>query len=90
MKVGGGKNGLMSRVYQELFLSAQIRLSFPPFLPGLATDQPEVDKLFWSDGEAAGKAYSRAQEKDAYWQRGKAQRCPSVLWHVLGGEAKYL
>lgn len=55
-----------------------------------ATDQLEVDKLFWADGAAAGKACSRDREKDAYWQQGKAQRSPSVLWHVLGGEAKYL
>ena len=48
-----------------------------------ATIQPEVDKLFWADGAAAGKAYSRDQEQDAYWPRGKAQRRPSVIWYVL-------
>ena len=42
-----------------------------------ATDQHEVDKLYWADGAAAGKAYSRDQEQDAYWPRGAAQplRC---------------
>ena len=46
-------------------------------------DQREVDKLFWSDGAAAGKAYGRDQKQDAYWPRGKAQRRPGVIWYVL-------
>ena len=53
-----------------------------------ATDQSEVDKLFWPDGAAAGRAYSRDQELDAYWPRGRTQKRSGLLWHVFVGEAK--
>ena len=45
------------------------------------TDQQRVDKLFWPNGAAAGKAYNKDQELDSYWPRGKAQqttRCALV------------
>jgi hypothetical protein len=51
-------------------------------------DQHEVDKLFWPDGAAAGKAYTHDRELDAYWPRGKAQRRPGVIWYVLAGEVQ--
>ena len=51
-------------------------------------DQREVDKLFWPDGAAAGRAYNRDQMLDAYWPRGKARRRPGVIWYVLVGEVK--
>ena len=53
-----------------------------------ATDQLEIDKLFWPDGAAAGKAYSRDQEQDTYWPRGKAQRRPGIIWYVLAAEVQ--
>jgi hypothetical protein len=52
------------------------------------TDQQRVDKLFWPNGAAAGKAYNKDQELDSYWPRGKAQRRPGVLWYVLPGGEK--
>ena len=53
-----------------------------------ATDQQAVGKLFWPDGAAAGKAYSRDQEQDAYWPRGKTQRRPAMIWYVLVAEVQ--
>jgi hypothetical protein len=52
------------------------------------TRQSEVEKVFWPDGAAAGKAYSRDQEQDAYWPRGEAQRRPGVIWYVLVAEVQ--
>ena len=51
-------------------------------------DQHEVDKLFWRDGAAAGKAYSREQELDAYWPRGATRQRSGQLWWVLVSEVK--
>ena len=51
-------------------------------------DHVAVDKLFWTDGAAAGKAYSRDQELDAYWPRGSAQRRPGAIWYVMVGKEK--
>jgi hypothetical protein len=51
-------------------------------------DHVEADKLFWTNGAAAGKAYSRDQELDAYWPRGSAQRRPGAIWYVMVGKEK--
>jgi hypothetical protein len=42
-----------------------------------------VDRLFWTDGAAAGKAYNRDSRHDAYWPRGTALRRQSVIWYTL-------
>jgi len=52
------------------------------------TVKSEIDKLFWPDGAAAGKAYSRGQEQDAYWPRGEAQRRPAMIWYTLVAEVQ--
>jgi hypothetical protein len=50
-------------------------------------DQNAVDKLFWPNGAAAGKAYNRNQDLDTYWPRGETRQRAGVLWYVLiGGE----
>ena len=51
-------------------------------------EQHEVDKLFWPDGAAAGKAYNRDQELDAYWPRGETRRRKGAIWYVLMKKAE--
>lgn len=50
--------------------------------------QGVVDKLFWMDGAAAGKAYNSDQRLDAYWPQGKAQQRPGVIWYVMVGKGR--
>ena len=45
----------------------------------------EIEKLFWPNGAAAGRAYNRAGENDAYWPQNKAECKPYLLWRVLTG-----
>lgn len=51
-------------------------------------DQQAVEKLFWPDGAAAGKAYGRDPDVDAYWPRSATQRRPGVVWHALVAREK--
>lgn len=45
----------------------------------------QVEKLFWPDGAAAGRAYNRDGENDAYWPQARAGQEERVLWYVLEG-----
>ena len=53
---------------------------------GMRGNSPEqVEKLFWPNGAAAGRAYNRNGDSDAYWPQNKAGRESCLLWRVLGG-----
>jgi hypothetical protein len=53
---------------------------------GMRGNSPEqVEKLFWPNGAAAGRAYNRNGENDAYWPQNRADREACLLWRVLAG-----
>lgn len=42
-----------------------------------------VERLFWPQGAAAGKAHNRNQEVDAYWPDDRSGTHRTSLWHVI-------
>ena len=47
-----------------------------------------VDKVFWPHGAAAGAAYNRDQEHDAYWPQQLTRNRTYHLWHVIPGDGR--
>ena len=49
----------------------------------VGNDKPEIDHVFWPDGAAAAKAYSRQQQSDAYWPRSQTRNSQTQLWAAI-------
>jgi hypothetical protein len=43
----------------------------------------KVERLFWANGAAAGKAYNRSPGIDAYWPHGHSSTPQYILWSVV-------
>ena len=44
-----------------------------------------IDKVFWPHGAAAGRAFGRSPQVDAYWPDGQTRGKRFILWSVLPG-----
>ena len=56
-------------------------------MKGMRGNGPEkVDRVFWSHGAAAGKAYNRNPVIDAYWVHGHSRTKTCLLWGVVSGK----
>jgi hypothetical protein len=48
----------------------------------------KVERLFWANGAAAGKAYNRNQDVDAYWPHRHSHAPQYILWGVVPGGSR--
>jgi hypothetical protein len=48
----------------------------------------KVERLFWTNGAAAGKAYNRNSRVDAYWPHGRSRASQYILWGVVSGRSR--
>jgi hypothetical protein len=53
-----------------------------------ANGREKVEKLFWPHGAAAGKAFNKSSEVDAYWESGHARVKHFILWRVIPGRRR--
>jgi hypothetical protein len=50
-----------------------------------ANGREKVERLFWGNGAAAGGAYNRNPDLDAYWPHGHSRVSQYILWGVVPG-----
>ncbi|HET6443402.1 MAG TPA: hypothetical protein VFI27_02390, partial [candidate division Zixibacteria bacterium] len=56
-------------------------------MKGMRGNGPEkVDRVFWSHGAAAGRAYNRNPGIDAYWAHGHSRAKTCILWGIVPGK----